>query len=447
MHRQLGIEITHHFTGTTLSEKEFNKLTDIVSWKQVPSFPQRGRMAWHVFQEQPLLLDGSAKSLKAAKIKGVGGFNPHTEAHNRDPIYHKTTSEPFQPTLQPLSSFATYPHLGFREDGEYDIVYGSVAPIGGILHERAVAEYRCALHLLRHKVPAIVPLAVFRYEDSLKFHRQEMGVVVCFSPAEYPNRLSEVQYGAALRRGNNPVKDEYYDNIRQALSIPGDPRCEKTRLRTLNEIATRVGSVIHDFSYSGLYRYSAELPNFEFDFNECEVVLTDLDSTRFLSELPVNHQRLQVLRDMASMIYHFMAKFATPLALGHYTLKNLLTFDPITELIAGYFPGALRSEVEVIAKKLWNVFIPHFMLINKNRAKINSVWDNERRRSYKMDHDLFFILAMTMLYPIFCKSDLGEKYPDETLTQNKMMEKAGNYLGERCEYFEYAMYGCFDYVS
>ena len=55
-----------------------------------------------------------------------------------------------------------------------------------------------------------------------------------------------------------------------------------------------------------------------------------------------------------------------------------------------------------------------------------------------MDHDLFYILAMTTLRPLFARSRVGEKYP-HAITEEEMWAKAERFLGERYEYFAYLM--------
>jgi len=55
-----------------------------------------------------------------------------------------------------------------------------------------------------------------------------------------------------------------------------------------------------------------------------------------------------------------------------------------------------------------------------------------------MDHDLFYVLTITLVFPLFKNSDLMEKYPCD-LTLNDMLEKAATYLGKRYEYFQYLL--------
>ena len=167
-------------------------------------------------------------------------------------------------------------------------------------------------------------------------------------------------------------------------------------------------------------------------------VFTDLDSTLELGKLPENMRALQVLRDLAGMVYRLISKFSTPTASGAYSLGKLLKYDPLFQGLAGYFDDASEEQISHVCHILWNAFIPYFFLLKKHRKAINEDWSTERRRSYKMDHDLFFILAITCLFPMFNESKLARQHPSD-LSSKKLMKKAENYLGERYEYFLYLL--------
>ena len=435
----IDYSITHRFDDVNISEDDFQVLLDIASWKQTPTFPRRGRVALHTFKEPLTLKSKPALRLKAAKIKGVGAWNPESLGRFRDPLLGSFIEEPIPPTTEPLTSFVSYPHLGFTEAGDYSFVYGDLAPVGGILHERALLEYSNAKTLVEHNVPTIVPLAVLQYEEKYTFQEKPMGVAICLLPDTSSYRLSEVQFGAATQRGVDESGDKFYDRIREGLKIEGDPTSEATRLQTINVLCRQVGKIIHDFTAAGLYRYSPEWSNFEYDFERQKIVLTDLDSSLRLSDLSPDLQMLQALRDLGSAVYRTISKFYTPSVLDQYTLANLLAYDPLFELIMGYFPEADESAVKQITQKLWNCFVPYFFLVKKHRKEIKGgEWSSERRRSYKMDHDLFYILSMTMLYPLFQRSDIFELYPSK-ISYDDLLHKAKGYLGDRYEYFQYLM--------
>jgi hypothetical protein len=437
MSQIMEYEITHRYNGVNISDAEFERLIATATWKTKPEFLRRGRVARHLLQEPASLKNHPARQLTVAKLKGVGVYDPASLGHYRDKILGNYSDEPLPPTTKPLESFVTYPHFGINKEGEYALVYGSLAPIGGIVYERAFNEYRHAQTLYENNIPTIIPLVVIQYK-SLEFRGEPMGAVITLSSEHAPYRISEVQYLAATQRGKNKDADAYYDQVCASLEIEGDPSKETVRLQAINILARQIGKIMHDFSVAGLYRYSPEWSNFEYDFSRKTVFLTDLDSVRDLNELSVEQQRLQVLRDLGSLVYRLVAKFGTPSSLDNYTLKNLLKYDPLSECLIGYFSNANEEKIRQISRKLWNAFVPYLFLLKKHRNAIQSNWSSERRRSYKMDHDLFYILAITSLYPLFQNSDLACQYPS-SLTQEQLMQMAERYLGERYEYFEYLL--------
>lgn len=436
----LDYTITHRFSGLEISDQEWETLIGLASWQRIPEFPRRGRMAWHILEEPASLVNNPNYKLRAAKLKGVGAWNPPDTSRHRDPLLDSFTEVPIPPTTKPLDSFATYPHFGFNQEGEYTFVYSDPAPVGGILHNRALLEYQSAKTLVEKGVPTIVPVAVIQYGDNYRFLDKPMGAVISLVPDTAPHRLSEVQFGSAVHRGTNPGADQYYDRIRESLGIEGDPSSETTRLATIKILARKIGKGMADFTMAGLYRYSPEWSNFDYDFERGEVLFTDLDSTRHMEDIPAEFRTLQALRELGSVVYRTVAKFSTPAVLGTYTLTNLLKYDPLFELIRGYFPNATEEEVKPITNKLWNCFIPYLFLLKKYQQEIENDWSKERRRSYKMDHDLFYILAMTSLYPLFRNSEIFRLYPS-SLTEKDLMQKAEVYLGERYEYFLYLLEG------
>jgi len=439
MTEQLNFQITHQFDDVEISLKDYQKILSFLNWKQIPPFRQPGRTAWYVLEENAFVNSKTDSSFKAAKIKGVGFWNPRPSGKIYSGVLANLYSEqPTIPTTEVLDSMLTFPHIGFNKKGEYMIAYSSPAPVGGILHERALLEYESARILLQNGVPSTLPFMVIQYGDKYQFNGKRMGVVVNLSPERDSIRLSCIQYGKAVHRGIDAEADAYFDKIRTSLGVKGKPELETTRLQTINLLARKIGKLIHDFSAAGLYRYSSEWSNFEYDFKTEEVFLTDLDSTLQLKDIPAALRPLQVLRDLGTAVYRLVVKFGFPSVLDDYTLTNLLRFDPLTELLVGYFPNAPYDEVEAISKRLWQCFTPYWFLLKKHKEAIWTDWSRSRRQSYKMDHDLFYILTITLVFPLFKDSSLFQLYPS-TLTIDDMLQKAKNYLGERYEYFLYLL--------
>lgn len=435
--KQLNYEITHRYEGVNISDAEFDRLISAAVWKTRPVFLRRGRVARHLLEEPATLVSGSSRQLGVAKLKGVGVYDPAALGRYRDKILDSFSDEPQQPTTKPLDSFASYPHVGIGKDGSFCFAYGGVAPVGGILHERALREFNTARILHEHGVPTIIPLVVLRYTD-MEFEGKPMGAVITLSSEPEPYRLAQVQYLASVQPEKDPAAYAYYEKVVNTLGIEGDPAEEATRLQATRELARDVGKIVHDFSMAGLYRHSSEWSNFEYCFQHKEVFLTDLDSVREMSELTPELRTLQALRDVGTTVYRLISKFSTPTALGKFTISNLMKYDPLIQLLFGYFPDADKQQLRTIASKLWAAYMPYFCLLNKHKEHITGDWDQERRKSYKMDHDLFYVLSMILLFPIFESSDLGRMYPSD-LTQEILLERAGNFLGDRFGYLQFLM--------
>ena len=108
--------------------------------------------------------------------------------------------------------------------------------------------------------------------------------------------------------------------------------------------------------------------------------------------------------------------------------------------LQGYFPEVSEAKLSVISHKLWRFFIPHFFLLKRHKANITTQqWSNERRRSYKMEHDFFYILVITLIFPIFVTSPLGKQYHAHLLSNESLLNKAARYLGDRYAYFQYCI--------
>ncbi|WP_375559771.1 SET domain-containing protein-lysine N-methyltransferase [Bernardetia sp. OM2101] len=438
---KINFTITHQFDDIDLSDKELQQILGFIGWNETPPFEQPGRGAWYVLTQEANTDLIPNQPLKAAKIKGVGFWNPQSQGKIHSGVLANLNSEkPTPPTTDTLESMLTFPHIGFNQQGEYMIAYSSASPIGGILHERALLEYNSACILLKNGVPSMIPLMVVKYEDKYQFDGKPMGVVINLSPEAATMRLSSIQYGAAVHRGKDAEADAFYDKLRVSLGINGLPELETTRLQTINLLSRQIGKLVHDFSKAGLYRYSSEWSNFEYNFTTNEVFLTDLDSTLELKNQPVSMRALQVLRDLGTAIYRLVAKFGYPDILNDYTLDNVLKFNPLVELLVGYFPETPYDEIESISNRLWQCFVPHWMLLKKHKKSIMTDWTRTQRQSYKMDHDLFYVLAITMVFPLFKKSDLSSLYPCE-LTTEDMLQKAEHFLGERYEYFLFLLNG------
>ncbi len=440
--KALTYEVTHVYDGVNISQKELNRLLAIASWdNRVPMFKAPGRVAWEPIEETITLKSNPDYTFRAAKLKGVGLYNPPSDKKYSGIISEAYSHEPSYPTTTVWDDLITYPHFGIADDGHYKFAYSRPSPIGGILHERAIAEYNVAKEMLSVGIPTIVPLAVIKYGEEFQFEGKPMGAVLTLSVSTSPLRASQALYSAAIRRGENQEADAYYDNMQATLGVSGDPSDEETRLKVINIIAGRMGQMIKQFSMAGFYRYSSEWSNFQYSYETDELLFIDLDSSRLMEkdDLPRFRKSLEAMRDLATVIYRSTAKLAYPTIVEKYTLTNVLKYNPILQIISNYFPDAPQEELEKISRRLYNSFIPHWFQLKRYRDEIyNLKWDRVRRKTYKMEHDLFYILTITSLFPLFRQSDIGKKYPD-CPTDTELLKRAEKYLGYRYEHFLYLL--------
>ncbi len=130
-----------------LPKQDELKIAESIAWRIVPYFPRRGRMAWYRLKTPvaSLTAEGRLLSCKTERtwcLQSTGGGSwarRNSRSFAQDPV---------QPTTLPLSSFATYPHLGFDVKGELTVSLGATAPVGGIVVERATREYLTAQRLI-----------------------------------------------------------------------------------------------------------------------------------------------------------------------------------------------------------------------------------------------------------------------------------------------------------
>ena len=102
MTEPLGFTVTHRYQDVDISEQEWEHILALATWKQMPKFAVRGRSAWHILREVVSLKSTPAHTLKAAKLKGIGVWNPESAAKNRDSLMVPMSDIPMPPTTQPL---------------------------------------------------------------------------------------------------------------------------------------------------------------------------------------------------------------------------------------------------------------------------------------------------------------------------------------------------------
>lgn len=430
---QLPFIVTHLFEEIDVPPSEVGRIFDFAGWTETPHFPIPGRTAWHVFARARADESNQVADAKAAKLKGVGVWNPPgvlTSALRGG----SQADAPYPPTGEEYPFTATMRHVGLTADGDYTIVHSEPAPLGGMTHRRAVSEFVNASKLLRANVPSIVPFAVIQYTDC-SFQGEPMGAVISLSYESAPYRLHSMHFGVENLEADAQA---YYARVRNSLGIAGDPADEVCRLEAIRLLAKQIGQCLNGFAAAGLYRYSGGWDNFQYCIDRGSVLLTDLDSSRDIFEVPPDVRAFVVLRDLASALFGLLNRLYYPTVLNRYTVANLLKYDPLSEIICGFFPHAPMKVVHRISRQLWRYYVPHLTLLKRHSAQLTNEWSPERRKGYEMEEDLFFCLAITSMYTLWHDSNLDTLFPCR-LTGKQVLQKAEKFLGERYEYLRFLM--------
>jgi len=470
----IKLEITHLFDQVEIPEDEMESLLGVASWQSEPQFPYPGRSAWHVFKKPVYLKNDKEKIFRAAKLKGVGVWNPenfhlYSGVHGMAYCY-----KPIQPTTEDYKFTSSIAHFGFTDEGFFEAVYSEPAPYGGILHRRAVQEYENSLRMLAHGVPAQVSLLVARLPASYKFMDEDMGIVISLSEEIEPFRLHLIHFG-----DHELFEQElkYYTRLQKSIGLPENIQDENIRLQTINALSGQIGKLLHDFSAAGLYRHSGGWEDLSFCLKNKRVFLADLDSNRCMAELTACTRPLQILRDLSSSIHKLLNMFYYPTVLDKYTFSNLVASDPVSEMLSAYFPASNAGKIKKVAARFWDYFAPHFFLMQRwvhgncqgevvdegvvrakpaqhpnifpsitripngpqrYRNRVLGEREPEIRKSYKMDDEIFFTLSMLNLFPLYSESDLYSFFPTDC-TLGDLEERAQAFLGEKYHYVSYLL--------
>ncbi|MFK7983918.1 MAG: hypothetical protein AB8G86_28330 [Saprospiraceae bacterium] len=434
----LSYEITHLYEDVNISKKELKRLLDIASWDNaMPTFPETGRTAWEVLQEPVSLKSNPSHQLLAAKFKGVGFYNPVSGRKFRSIISEDLKSQPIPPTTQSLDSRA-FAHVGITEDGGFRFVWGSAAPIGGIVHKRAIQGFKVSSQLAKSKVPSIVPLAVIKYGNELNFNGEPMGAFIALSEGKSPLRASEVFYGEAVSApGTNPITDAFYKEICKIYRTAYKPESEIARLRLKIKMAKTIGQSLKRFHSAGLYRHNNDWCNYQYSLETQNIAFTDLDSSQLVAanNLTPVQQTFEYLRDVGSAVYWLVEGLQYPTILDKYTLSNILKFNPIAAFLEGYFPLAEPKELRRLSEHFYHAFAPNWFLMKKRQAEMMlECWDYRRVRSLKLDKNFYCVYVIICLSPIMERFAPAKGYSGRT-SEKILLQRAEKFLGDKYEYF------------
>lgn len=334
------------------------EIRDIISWRcsHEPNWYQHpGRTVMYQSREFNRII----------KIKGAGFYNPPNVADSGLKRTIVPVPESHLP-LPPLQSTFQRDLIHVDPDRSPPYALTSVqsfpAPVGGMLLKTALNDRAMFERLNRSGVPANSSVAVFRY-DRLKLDDLPMGVSVSALPA---GTLPQTPYDIYLdwtmgdrdrRLGDLENLGAQICNNRQfSMLSPAN------RLDLVARLGRIAGKTILEFSTkAGLYRFSGSPDNFSLRLNpRSPLYLSDVDTADTLESIDPPQQAWEVLRNLLTAIHQWLYFFLPSLSDpdSGYTWELLREYDFIAELLAGFFPHADRSQIEVAAAKIWAAVEP-----------------------------------------------------------------------------------------
>ncbi len=418
----LDFEVLARYPGVELSDIFHHRILDIISWRTTPQFPRPGRTAWVPFPEIASICNGSP-SIAAAKIKGVGLWNPSSWIRSNEVHSSHICDNPIQPLIEDYAYVRSQYHFRVCDDGTFTSAVSERAPLGGITVTRAFNEYNNAALLFEQSASTIRPYLLVRYKSMPTFAGDSLGAVVTLHTDSSPCRLNVSHMNSAyLSQEEREYLARIYDTF--GLSLGG------SRYELLNLLGRSIGRVLRQFAEAGLCRHSGGWDNYLFCPAGRSAVLTDLDSSVGVRHFPRDVQCLHLLRDLGSTIYKLLNKIYHPSGIADFSARHLLHYDPIASILSGYFPEVDPDQIMEASNALWTLFLPHFNNMKKVPLQTISTWSSDRRRSYKMDQDMFMSFFLIKAFGLFTCSTLKIKY-ESGITIEQVHHSAERYLEDR----------------
>nr|WP_315463279.1 hypothetical protein [uncultured Rhodoferax sp.] len=424
---KLPFSIVERMQQPALSRQDTEAIEQILSWQVQPRFFKPGRTAWYVLQD-PVRATPGGPLLLAAKLKGVGAWNP-ADPTIRSGIKGTHPIGVLPPSVAEYEETARTVHFGIDEMGEFRGLRSESAPFGAILQRRARQEYENADTLHRAGVPSIVPFSLGRYECE-PFKGEPIGVVVSLAPDASPHSIDFL-----YQRIVDPTAERlsHMQAVMGALGVEG---CldESARATAQSKAAFLIGRAMRKFAQAGLYRYSAVWDNFYVNKNDKDIYLTDLDSSRRLTELPPEIGGMQVLRDLAGALWRLPKQLSEHDAIGGFQLKHLIEVDALASMVCGYFEVD-KAEGKSLAEPLWAYFLPHWFLLKRHGTEANS-WNKDKRNSYRLDKNTFHCLAILVMAQVYRKKQVKLGLPPLP-GNSELRQRVRTFLGEQMDFVDW----------
>jgi hypothetical protein len=379
-----------------------------VSWEEEPPLKEAGRTAWVTLKDPVVIMTSMGEvPILSLKFKGIG---------LRDHL-----GNIFKPCAKGF--YRTQKHVGFSNSGELVTLESMPSPLGGILLERARAEFEIAKKLVAGGCSCQLPLLLYRYaEDGLVFAlngaiNQPLGVVVSgFSTGTLLRGNAVINYDI-LKGSPRTTLDQWADSLE--VSSGGD-----RAIAMLTKLLSQYACALRRFHELGFYRYSGGLSNFSYSEAIRDIFLIDLDSSGNLSECPETIRSLQTMRDIVSIYFHLTGRMLRVECFERFPPQRLWEPSPFLAILSGYFPELSKSVLRKAAEKLHETYGGMYQLAfyrHQERQSVASFHREEelsfqeyrdfKNDKYWLDMKKVFCVGLEILWDLHDRSNLSSVIP------------------------------------
>jgi hypothetical protein len=402
------------------------EIIEIISWQRQhePNWYQHpGRTVLYQSQEFDRII----------KIKGAGFYNPPNTSFSG----LKRTIEPVPESHLPLPPLETafqrdLIHVDPDRVSPYSLisVKSFPAPVGGMLLKTALNDREMFRRLNAAGVPANSPLAVFGY-DRLYLDNLPMGVSVSALPEQpLPYTPYDIYiHWAMVDRASSQLGD--LENL--GAQICGDAQFSMNdpidRLKLVSRLGRFAGKTILEFSTkAGLYRFSGSPDNFSLRLDpRSPLYLSDVDTAGILDAIDPPQQTWEVLRNLLTALHQWLYFFLPALSdpESGYSWELLREYDFIAELLAGFFPHADATQIQVAAAKIWKGVAP----VRQQISSPIPLRGGEYLLQHHCPRPLFYFVALDAAIDLIQGSMVQQLFPAADTTPLGIH----NYISESAE--------------
>ena len=412
----LSIRLGDATGAVSIPEDEWQLMMACAKWEVPPPFVRPnpkdpttgGRSAAAIRHEDLYTEDDPPRLVRSYKMKGVGvcdengvAYPPREERYDRQHIRgEEGKSDPF---LDHMNKQYVLIHMGINPDGSFHPVVDPPRPTGGMKASRGKAEFDNAAILLKHDVPAVMPVRYGDYPE-LTWEGEPMGFVFLALPHRDVGRVGRYFEPQRDERGNlRRPNAELVELVQQRFDIMDPSNLSGPMMRFIREVEEKSGACLRGFTDAGLARFAGHTGNFSYCVDAREVFLHDLDSSVKLDSLDPETRGLTIIRDIESALFGLFHSITHSEIYKFCDEETFARNNPFAAFLRGYFRSNDRAVQDLGQRILEYVF---------NEVKrMPQHGDTMRYMSWMSDitSRLPFDL-IEMLMPLFKQSELGEKY-------------------------------------